>query len=328
MNAVFLSIPAFLFVACASTNTDLTASAESEITGPQFYRVTGNGTSAYLFGTVHLNDERTKSFPAVEAAFTGSDSLFVEIAPGPEGRAEMRQSILLPEGTSLDQLLGDDLWRRAGDRYELAGQSRADLDGAKPMVPWLVMGELPFLESRATGKPVPDLEFKRRALADGKPVHKMETITQHLQLFTDTTLDDQVVWFGALLDKLDQYDDEGRNMTDETIEAWASGDPAKLFGLMDQILYPYMLDRKEKEAQLLWIRNERFAERLDRALHESPEEVAFVAVGAMHLPSPPGVDVDREASASAPRHLGLADLMRARGYQVTRIDAVTGVSAK
>ncbi len=317
-----------LLFACSSTGAEHSLPAESGPTGPQFYRVTGNGATAYLFGTVHLHDERTQKLPvAVDAAFKGSDSLYVEISPSPEERAEMRQAILLPEGTTLDQVVGDVTWKRMGDRYELSGQPRADLNDVKSMAPWVVMSEIPYLESRANNKPVLDVDFGRRARADDKPVRKLESVNEHLSLFTDMSLDEQATWFVSLLDKLDEYDVEGRSMTEETLAAWSSGEPARLYGLLDQILYPDMEDREGKEAKLLWIRNEKFAERLDRAMSESPDEVAFVAIGAMHLPTPPGVNAATEVDVPKPRRLGLADLMRSRGYNVVRLDAETGIGA-
>lgn len=338
MNLKALPFLTSLLLACASSSPDAAvrpsdhpvaedlATTAPVSVSPQFYAVRGNGTAAFLFGTVHLSDHRTRSLPtAVEAAFAHSDALYVEMKPGMVGAMQMLKASALPEGTSLDVLVGEETWRRMGDRYEGAGRPRSSLNTMKKMAPWVVLSGLPFLDDDSEDVPALDRVLSKRADEANVPVYGLETVSEQLKMFTDMTLEDQATWLSRLLDTLDEYDAAGRHMGTETLDAWAAGDAESLYALREQIFTSVPGDPSELERKLLWDRNERFAEGIDRALRESPQEVAFVAVGAMHLPNPPEVDAAAERAAAKPQRLGLAELLRLRGYSVKRIDPETGV---
>jgi uncharacterized protein YbaP (TraB family) len=293
--------------------------------GPQFYEVSGNGATGYLFGTVHLSDERTQRLPAVvESAFQRSDSLFVEMKPDMAGAMAMLGAITLPKGESLDALMGEADWNRIGDRYELSGQPRAAANALKTQRPWVPLSQIAFLKNTAEHDAVLDLSFSRRAKKEGKSVHGLESVKEQLVFVTDLSLEQQAEWLSNLLDRLDEYDEQGRDMTSETLDAWASGDPELLYGLRDQVFDIAPVSREELERKILWVRNARFAAGIHEALRGNPDEVAFVAIGAMHLPSPPEVNVAEERAKEAMHHLGVADLLRMHGYSVKRISAMDG----
>ncbi len=332
MHSKALPVLTLLLFACASSGSGTSIkpteerSEESVSVGPQFYEVRGNGALAYLFGTVHLSDDRTKTLPAaVDAAFESSNTLYVEMKPGMIGAMQMLKLATLPKGTSLDKLVGPEIWERVGDRYEQAGRSKDATDTMMNLAPWVLLSEIAFLDIHADDAPVLDRVFSIRAEEDGKPIHGLETVGQQLKMFTDMPLGDQAIWLGRLLDLLDEYDAEGRSMGTETLDAWAAGDAESLYGLREQVFSTVPGDRASMERELLWVRNERFADGIDEALCAAPGDVAFVAVGAMHLPNPPEVDVATERSQGAPRRLGLAELLSLRGYSVKRLHPESGL---
>ncbi|MEO0478928.1 MAG: TraB/GumN family protein [Planctomycetota bacterium] len=309
-----------LFGCSVAGSAAVTVDAADTELGPQFYEVRDGESVAYLFGTVHLSDERTRTLPrVVETAFLESDALYVELKPGREAMVEMLGLARLPEGTTLESVMGEKDWSRIGDRFERAGLSRSDADNLQPMAPWMVLGQIAFL-SDAPPEPVLDRTFSLRSEQVERPVFGLETVTQQLTLFTSLTLEQQAEWLRRHLDTLDEFEAQGRDMERETLDAWASGSPKELFDLQAQT-DSGPLSRAEVEHGLLWVRNERFADGIDRALSATEDGSIFVAVGAMHLPNPPGVSAEDERSAAKPRRLGVAELLRARGYDVRRVDA-------
>ncbi|MEM8712824.1 MAG: TraB/GumN family protein, partial [Planctomycetota bacterium] len=144
-------------------------------------------------------------------------------------------------------------------------------------------------------------------------------------VFQSFTRDEQVQMLKDSLDLLDEYESSGRNALEEMIGAWLSGDAMSLVQLLDDGFGKDPALRERAEAELLWKRNIRFAERMEAKMTAAPAETHFFAIGALHIPDakqPKG-----EQGKVNPK-LGVVELMRQRGYQVTRFTAAKAEAAK
>ena len=127
----------------------------------------------------------------------------------------------------------------------------------------------------------------------GRPIRELEGAPRQLGIFDTLPESDQ----RDLLSAVVLEGKEGADESAELARTWRSGDMDRLALENNQGL----LADPELRAALLVKRNEDWAAQLDKLLPEAPP--ALVAVGAAHM-----------AGAE-----GLPNLMRQRGYTVTRV---------
>ena len=303
------------------------APAQQAVAVPFLYQINGNGASAYLYGTVHLPDKRVVTLPgSVEDAFDSCDSFFAEIEATPESETKVQKLATMPKGQTLDVLVGPETWSRIEARFIKAGQPAMMAKMMVSFEPWAFSSLLPmldYLEAMAT-QPALDKMLYMRAEAAGKSVAGLETVEEQVAVFETFTREEQIQMLRDSLDMLEQYEASGRVVMEEMIAAWMSGDNKTLVGLLDDGFGNDPLIRERAEQELLWKRNVRFAGRMDSIMREAPAKTSFFAIGALHLPDGPPVDaaaVNAGAAAKGAPKLGVVELMRQRGYTVTRVGA-------
>ena len=136
------------------TTTDAVAKKAPDRGDPFLWRITGAGTSGYLFGTIHLPDARILELPkAVESAFVESDAFFAEIDATKANEAKIQMMARLPQGESAKDLLGEKTWARVTARIERAVTPAANEQTAKQVAagwdsfePWAINAMLPMLD--------------------------------------------------------------------------------------------------------------------------------------------------------------------------------------
>lgn len=304
---------------------------------PFLYQVNGKGTSGYLYGTVHLPDARVVNLPqSVVAAFEDSDRFYAEIEATSASEREVQAAAQLPTGVTLDQLVGADTWGRIESRFIKAGHPAMLAKAMSGMEPWAFSSLLPmidYLEALQKHPPLDKMLYQRAAKA-GKTVGGLETVQEQLSVFQSFSRDEQIQMLRDSLDLLDQYEAEGRKVMEEMISAWMSGDDRTLVSLLDDGFGTDPIIRDRAEQELLWKRNLRFADRIAREMVSHPDQTSFFAIGALHLPDAPAPKKDAKSAegADTPKaestKLGVVELMRRRGYTVTRIGASSPVRAK
>jgi len=264
-----------------------------EIQGPQ---------TSYMFGTIHLPDERVLDLPAsVRAAFAASDAVYTEVPMDPMTQIKVSAATLLPKGESLRDLLGPDLARRATAYVESRQRDMALFDR---FTIWAFMFQVTLLddyEKMLSGIPL-DYALYQQAVAQGKKVAGLETVAEQLSLFTDLSTRDQAELLSQTLDYLESVPQDQESPTEELVRIYLSGDLEAL----GKETYAGTDMRTEVSRRfmdkLLNQRNVRMADRMAALLREQPETAFFFAVGAAHF-----VGDD-----------GLPALMQARGFKVRR----------
>jgi uncharacterized protein YbaP (TraB family) len=186
---------------------------------------------------------------------------------------------LLDEGTSLSDVMGDEL-------YEEAAAAAAELDIPLEMLqraePWFAAITVEQLAlSRIGFNPAYGVEMHlvQKASSDGKTIYGLESVEQQLGYLDGLSV-------GAQQDLLMQTLTESadiREIMDDLILAWRSGDVAYLERtLLDDVSgYPELYNTIVANRNRLW------ANKIDELLEQS--EDYLVVVGALHLVGEDGV---------------------------------------
>jgi len=303
---------------------------------PFLWRIQRGEASGYLYGTIHLPDARALAIPGqVEAALASSTALFTEIETTPAVEAQVQMAALLPPQGRLDRMVGPETWARVEARIKKAGLPAAYSAGLARMKPWAVGATLPmmrYLPEMSAGRPPLDKWLFQRAREAGKKVGGLEDPAEQIAAFEVFTDAEHISMLTDTLDELDRVEADGRDLIEETLTAWLSGDEERLLALMDAGFGTDPALRERAAASFLWRRNLRMAKRIDERM--GPGGTTFFAVGALHMPDAPTVLAAASEEDGTPRRvqptfeveegtqapkLGLVTLLRRRGYVVERV---------
>jgi uncharacterized protein YbaP (TraB family) len=261
------------------------------------WQITRDGRSSWLYGTVHVSrPDWVLPGPRVQAAFTDSEVLALELDPGdPE---LMR------------------IFARPGDAAR-AGRVTAGLDGAiarvaerecvpaatlRPLMPILQLTTLSLVDGRRDGfhpELAIDAVLWGMAKSTGKEVVALETPAAQLAALMPASEADERALLTQGLQEIESG--VGRATLRKLLQAWSESD--------EQVLVSYAqwcqcMDTPEERRYLQRLNDERNPPIADKlaALHASGRTV-FAAVGALHMTGPQA----------------LPGLLQARGFQVRRI---------
>ena len=258
------------------------------------WKIESEGTApSYLFGTMHSGDPRVVQLPAaVQQAFDRVDNVTLEVELDPQALLTMVTALMLPDGSSLESLIGPDLYQRSVQAMSAQGIPDTLVSGMKP---WAVAVSLMTPPDQKGA--VLDQVLYQQALGSGKKVSGLETVAEQLALFDELPLADQVV---LLKDTLDNLPDMVRLLA-ELQAAYLERDLKRLVEINASSLQdsnPRLV--RDFNQKVIIDRNHRMAERMQSRLHEGNH---FIAVGAMHLPG----------------EEGLLALLSGQGYRITRV---------
>ncbi len=251
------------------------------------------GEVHYLFGTMHATDPRVlEILEHIEESLAKSSQLVMEMVPDISAMLSSGASMMLPDGQTLQQLLGDELYAKVLAAVTDKGLTDAILQHFKP---WAVAVTISIPELQGAFL---DQRIYQLALANGQAVYGLETAAEQLAIFDGLDQSLQVKMLQETLQQLPEFP----AMFDSMVNAYIARDLAAL----QQLTLEYELSSSD-EALADWFRQEliekrniRMAERLEKLLEQG---TSFVAVGALHL-------VDDS---------GLIKALQRAGYQVNPI---------
>lgn len=269
-----------------------------------FLWMIGGETPSFLYGTVHLPDERVLALPeVVTAAFDASDAVYTEIPMNPSTMMASITAMQLPDGQTLSDVLPESLLTRAGAYLERRGLSIALFSRFK--VPFFAaqLTLLDQIETLASHQPLDAVLYSNASTA-GKDARALETLDEQLALFDAFDAEESAAMLEMTLDYLEELDTADRSPTAELVEIYLEGDAEALAAKMYEYFDPDDAFTQKFVDLAITQRNRRMAERIDEWLTTEPDRVHFFAVGALHYP----MDV------------GLIELLRARGHEIERLD--------
>lgn len=277
------------------------ACAQAEPPRPLLWKVSDANNSLYLLGSFHLLKE--EDYPLASstgAAFADAEALVFELPPSelnaPALAEKMQKAALRVDGTTLQQSLPPETWRKLEDFGKSRGMAITGLQGYES---WFVTLVVSMVEMQRLGlKPELGLDrhFSTLAVNAGKPTAGLETGEQQIALFDGMSATQQLQLVQDTLEDMDKSEDR----INELHALWRAGDAEALFaqtGGEMKAKYPQLYARLNSDRNRAWIPELR--KRLDGASQDD----TLVVVGAMHLL---GED-------------GLVAALKAKGYTVERL---------
>ena len=294
-----------VLLACTLLASDpVTASARLYGQG-LLWKIEGRGYEpSYLFGTMHVTDERVLQLPeAVLKAFEASRRCIFElVVPEDGGPWDSIPKQTLPNNLHLSTIIGDAAYNKvviAAGRY---GIPTGQIEKIHPAALFAIFNQ-PANEwlRRSAGWAFLDQALQNEARALGKPLHALETMAEQI------AISDQRyggVDIGTLISGMIDHSFKTEQAREVMIQHYLRRDLDAIFDQQQGIVA--LLPTAERQAYkafqalLLDNRNVHMAERSEKHLAVGR---AFIAVGAAHLPGKKGV----------------LRLLEERGYKVTRI---------
>lgn len=258
------------------------------------WRITRDGRSSWLYGTLHVGKPAWRRLgPQVTAALRASDVLALEIDPADPALlaalAELQPASLLPES----------LQARLEQAYARACVSR---DAMAALHPVLQATTLTVLEARWLGMdPAYAMEqlLAAQARASGRRIVSLETVAQQKAVLVP---DDPVEALAVFEQSLAQLEDRSaRRVIERLAQAWENGD---LAALEDYASWCECAATEADKAVMRKLNDERngpLAAGIE-AQHRQGRRV-FAAVGALHM----------TGAQALPR------LLQQRGFRVERV---------
>jgi uncharacterized protein YbaP (TraB family) len=255
----------------------------------------GGSARGWILGTIHALPPGTAwRRPSIDAAMASADRLVMEIGEpidaGIAGKALARLAIspgLVPPSMRLDP---------AGRTALLAAYRKLGLNDARfaNEESWAVALQISALATQQAGADAGDgVEPQLRTSMRGKPVAGLETIDSQFAIFDTLPARAQ----DRLLADVAKEAIDTRNDDADLLALWLKGDD---LGLAREANSDFLADPALHEA-LLTARNRAWTGQIDTLLRQGAHP--FIAVGAAHVA---GAD-------------GLPDMLRARGWTVTRV---------
>lgn len=266
---------------------------------PALWLITDDDSEVWLFGTFHILppslDWQTDELTDLVSRL---DTMYLEVdARSPESQARMQA--LIPQlgmnasGVTLSSQLDAESLDLLNQILPTMG---APLAAFEPMRPWLAQLFLAVTKMQMLGlDPNAGVEMSLMSLIEGQGVEMgyFETVDEQLSFFAD--IPDEVIASG-FAEGLRQLEKMPETL-DDMIIAWATGD----VGAIDQLVNAETRELTPEVYEAIIVqRNLNWIPEIENILEG--EGVVMVAVGAGHMPGENGV----------------IELLRARGYTVTR----------
>ncbi len=288
---------------------------------PLFYHVTGeNGQEMWLFGTIHVGDERTAYLPAeIRAAFEASDALAVEcdteafddlVEEDDKLQEEVSNLYYFSNDTTMESLMEEEDYAQAVRLMKATGNYNMNMPYAKPYV-WSSSIENFYLRQGYSLHGDQGVEERLMDWAEelDKEILEVESSLFQIKMLTGYSNDLQLLMLEETMGSSAEGYWEGVN---DLYEKWCAGDEAvlreelsdevDLTGLTEEELAEYEAQKhliEEYNKAMSYDRNDGMLKKAKEYLESG--KTVFFAVGLAHLLN----DVN-----------GLVDTLREAGYTV------------
>lgn len=280
----------------------LLACCQTVFAAGQLYRVTHQGNTSYLYGTVHVG--RDGAYPLNEVAsraLLDSKTLVIEldIREDKAFQLALARHARYADGDTVQNHLSPQTFQQMSQALKRAGIALSSVEHYKP---WLIANLLMGAELDQHGyQRSQAVEYALLAAAQNqdKTVHELESADYQLGLFDSLDERQQEQY---LLENLAGLADGGSlKKSQALLEAWRAGDGAGINAAWQSATSGDSVSAAFMNRVLLGKRNPEMAANIERIMQQ--DRTAFVGVGMLHL-----VGDD-----------GLPQLLKRRGYQVEQL---------
>jgi uncharacterized protein YbaP (TraB family) len=259
----------------------LSSACFQALADPALWKVQRDGSTIYLFGTVHVLPKDTQwHYPQLDRALAASDVLYVELVD--DDPATM-QPLVGQYGVDFAHPLSSELDAADERRLQAAAQTvgipAQVLDAMKLWMAAVTLTVAPIVKAGYDPDSGADKKLRQQFASKAKPVKGLETAEQQIRYFANLS---QPVQVSMLRNSLDDYAKADTEIA-ALVKDWQHGDVDAIAALENSDMrgkYPVLY------RTLLTERNQRWA----RQIAQMPEnQTIFIAVGAAHLAGPDDV---------------------------------------
>lgn len=261
------------------------ATSFNSVAAPALFKVEKNGTSSYLFGTVHVGDASMKGLPEkVTKAIDQSEQVVVEVDISKLTPLQMQQRsmpfMMLKDGKTLQTELSKQNYNKLKDYFAKKSIDIAMFNGLKPWAVMVTMMQIEFQNAGFSDQTGIDKQVLAYAKKQNITIGELETLEQQLQMF-----DGMALLSNEMIEETFEQLADINTYFIKLVNAWKNGD-------MDTLTEYYNMSFDESnygeisEQVMLVNRNNKWVEQLVPRL---TNEKLFIAVGALHLPEQYGL---------------------------------------
>ncbi len=278
---------------------------------PFLWRIDGKGeqtvgVKSWLFGTMHLGDERLMTLSdSVENALESVDALYCELEMDQMQKQQQKlvRKMLLPRGQTLRDHLPEKLYQQLSDYLADRGSGMRTF---KRMQVWAVNLNLALIDAMKEKMTKSlDVMIYKDAKADDKEVGGLETMDEQLAAMAGMPEQDHIRMLSQSLDYMEKLAAKGVSPLRKMLEVYLSGDADRLMATATEAMGGDKELMQRFMKSMLFDRNVGMADRMAKMMTEHPQKSYFFAVGALHYPGKNGI----------------VELLRRKGYRIQRIGA-------
>lgn len=265
------------------------------------WQISGNGLEkpSYLFGTIHLTDDRVFELPdSLLPALVSCSTFAGELNLSPEelekNQQEILKNMLMPSGTTLKSLLPKVKYKivRKEVRKEMGVKGLLVMNRIKPIYLSFMLSEF-NKEKAGKDKPFLDIHLQNVAKDSGLTVTGLETVQEQMSALEAVSLEKQA---DMLVEQVKAGKDSSEKVGEQMVQAYLSGNLDSLYSFLGNDDMP-----EELRDALIFKRNIVMTRRMEELMREEP---SFFAVGAGHIPASGGI----------------IELLREKGYTVRPVN--------
>ncbi|MBA5605263.1 TraB/GumN family protein [Duganella sp. FT3S] len=266
------------------------------------YRISHNGHTGYLYGTIHVGQgDETLMAPEAARALASASSVVVEldIRSNAAFQAALGKHGMYAEGDSIVHHVAPATLRQLVQALARAGIPLRDVERYKP---WLIGNMLQGLELDRNGyrrSGAAEYVLLAAARQQDKTVRELESADYQLAMFDSLDAAQQEQYLRENL--ADLADGNALKRSLDLIAAWRAADTSRIDAALHAFTAGSSINATFMQSTLLGKRNPEMASAIERILQQ--DRVAFVGVGLLHL-----------AGAN-----GLPQLLKQRGYAIEQL---------
>jgi uncharacterized protein YbaP (TraB family) len=277
----FRVLLAAAFAACLALAESTSPAFARDTTpdAPAIWKIDGPQGDVYLFGSVHLlpKDVNWRT-PALDAALNDAKVVVFEIdldkAKDPAATKDLIVNLgLLPQGTTLRQLLAPERRAKLERVTASIGMQAAALDPLRPWLAAITVGVQWIVSKGFDPSSGVDQQVWNWTKENGKERATLETIEDQLNVFAGLTREQEIEYLVVSLDQIETAPD----MLNDMITAWRKGNLKAL----DKILNDGTKDIPVLNERMMIGRHLKWLPQIEKMMADGRTHV--IIVGAAHL---------------------------------------------
>lgn len=292
MARILLVLLALSAAACSATQKSATVTSASEPMDALLWKIEGQDLTepSYLYGTIHIISQNDFFLTdATKQAFDESQKIVLELdMDDPQMPMQMMQYANMPDGQTLDQLLGEDTYQKLDALVKKnMGMGIGMFNKWQPILAYSL-----FIQEFIDG-PMASYEqsFMQMAQKGDKEIIGLETVKEQIDAIGSIDYQTQAAYLTKQINDLSGQKELFSTMVD-------------LYKKQDlNALQRYIVESEGGDQfaeHLLKVRNEKWISRIHE---QAKKESSFFAVGAGHLGG----------------EYGVINLLRQAGFTVTKV---------